>query len=306
MHKRITALLVLMGLVFSGCTSKDPLGTGSEGAPDNTITIGTANFPESEIIGQYWAKILTDAGFNVDMASGIGSREVYMQALEEGAVDIVPEYTGNLAQFLGAEVKTGSTAEQIYEQLEGVLPPSLSVGKPAPAESKDSYTVTKEFAKEHSLKTIEDLSRLGSFTLAANPEFAERPYGPQGLADIYKLAADKIEFKPIADGGGPLTIEALKSGDVEVADIYTTSPQLDSDGNRVDVMALDDPKNLVPAQSVLPVVRSVDVPREALEALNKANAQFTTKDLLAMNERNIGTEKAEPAVIVRDYIAAQK
>ena len=302
MRKRLTAVLATSGLLFTACASEDPTGTGGGDSADSTIVIGTANFPESEIIGQLWAEQLTEAGFDVEVTSGIGSREVYLGALNEGSIDLVPEYTGNLAQYLKADIAPGATGQDIYSQLEGALPEQLAVGEAAPAESKDSYVVTKEFAEQHSLKTLEDLKKLDSFTLAGNPELEDRPYGPAGLNSLYGVAEDKVEFTPISDGGGPLTVAALQSGEADVADVYTTSPHLDSEGNPVELVTLEDPKNLISAQNVVPVYREDSVPADAIEALDKETNSLTTADLKAMNERNVGKEKAEPAVIVRDFL----
>lgn len=299
--------LTASALVLSACgANNDPTDTASDNGADGgtqTITIGTANFPESEIIGQIYAGVLEEAGFDVEISSGIGSREVYMQALEDGDVDIVPEYTGNLAQFYGAELAPGADSQDVYRSLNDVLPQTLAAGNYAEAESKDSYTVTKDKANEFGLATLEDLSKLDRIVIAANPELAQRPYGPQGLADTYGADESKIELNAISDGGGPLTVASLLSDESTVANIYTTSPVLDQEGNEVDVVRLEDTKNLISAQNVLPVYRAHDVPEEAIAALDELSDQLTTEDLIAMNKRNIGEEKAEPPVIAADYVA---
>ena len=78
-----TTLFALSALALGACSSgDDPLATSPESAAgDETITIGTANFPESEIIGQLWAAPLEAAGFDVAVHSGIGSREGSLQPL---------------------------------------------------------------------------------------------------------------------------------------------------------------------------------------------------------------------------------
>jgi len=299
-----TTLFALSALALSSCSSgDDPLATSPESAAgDETITIGTANFPESEIIGQIWAAALEDAGFDVEVNSGIGSREVYLQALEEGSIDLVPEYSGNLAQYYGAELEAGTDADGVVSALSDVLPEGLAAGDIADGESKDSYRVTRELADEHGLQTLGDLDNLDQVRIAANPEFAERPYGPPGLASVYGVAEDKISVVPISDGGGPLTIAAVVEGTAEVADIYTTSPLLDSAGNEVDLVTLDDPEQLILPQNVLPLMRADAIPQEALDAINGISAELTTDVLVELNLRNIGEEKAEPPVIARDFV----
>lgn len=310
-RRTIVAATVLLGMTLSACAtdSGDPLAGDSagDGADGGTIVLGTANFPESEIIGQIWAATLEDAGFDVEVSSAIGSREVYLRALEEGSIDLVPEYTGNLTQFYLAdsgpgELAAGADADAVYSALEGALPEELAVAEYAQGESKDSYRVTRELADEYGLVTLADLDNLDQIRIAAAPEFAERPYGPAGLSGVYGIDAEKISMVPISDGGGPLTIAALVEGTAEAADIYTTSPLLDSNGNDIDLVTLEDPEMLILPQNVVPLMRAGELPQEAVDAINGINGHLSTEALVEMNRRNIGEEKAEAPVIARDFV----
>lgn len=309
--RTLIAAAALLGLTLTACTSEDPVasdptGTTPQGETD-TIVLGTANFPESEIIGQIWAAALEDAGFEVEINSGIGSREVYLRALEDGSIDLVPEYTGNLTQYFrtaegDAELAAGADADEVYALLQDSLPDAAEVGEYAAGESKDAYRVTRELAEEYELVTLGDLDNLEQVRIAANPEFGERPYGPTGLSEVYGVDAAKIAMVPISDGGGPLTVAALLAGTAEVADIYTTSPLLDSEGNEVDLVTLEDPEMLILPQNIVPLMRAGELPQEAVDAINGINEHLSTEVLVEMNLRNIGDEKAEAPVIARDFV----
>lgn len=305
------AAAALLGLALTACTSGDPVatdptGTAPQGETD-AIVLGTANFPESEIIGQIWAAALEDAGFEVELSSGIGSREVYLRALESGSIDLVPEYTGNLTQYFltgegEADLSPGADADEVYAVLQDNLPDTAEVGEYAEGESKDAYRVTRELADEYGLVTLGDLGNLDQVRIAANPEFGERPYGPTGLSEVYGVDAEKISMVPISDGGGPLTVAALVQGTAEVADIYTTSPLLDSAGNEVDLVTLEDPEMLILPQNIVPLMRAGELPQEAVDVINGINGHLSTEALVEMNLRNIGEEKAEAPVIARDFV----
>ncbi|QPK83890.1 ABC transporter substrate-binding protein [Corynebacterium qintianiae] len=287
---------VLATLTLTACGTQDPFAeetpAPSSAAEPGTVVIGTANFPESEIIGQIWAEALRKEGFDVEVSSGIGSREVYLGALQEGSVNVVPEYSGNLTQFYGGG------------ELADALPEDLVAGELSPAESKDAYRVTRDLADEQGLVTIADLDKLDTITIAAPPEFAQRPYGPEGLTTVYGIDAGKIKVNPISDGGGPLTVQALVEGAANVANIFTTSPALLKNGEEADLVILEDPENLIPPQNIVPVIKAGSLPDGALDVINSVDAQLTTEDVVAMNMRNVGPERAEPATIAKDFVAS--
>lgn len=307
---RVKSLVVLLPFLLAACAQGDPLDTsGSDETPTveadaGTIVIGTANFPEAQIIGHIWAEALDDAGFTATVAPGIGSREVYLTALEDGTLTIVPEYAGNLASFY-SELPERADEKAVRDTLAKSLPDTLELGDFSPAESADAYRVTVATA-ERGIRSIGDLDSLDHITIAAPPEFAERRYGPPGLTSVYGIDADKITVRPISDGGGPLTVQALAEGAVDAANIFTTSPAVTGKGERPDLVILEDPLHLIPPQNVVPVIRAGELPPGALDVLNDVNARLTTRDLTEMNERNVGAERAEPAAIARDWVQATR
>ena len=96
-------------------------GSGSGGDGGGTVRVGSANFPESEIIGELYAQVLEAKGLTVERKMQIGSREVYLKALEEGSVDVVPEYTGNLALYYDKSFAE-TDPDKTYDGLTEVLP----------------------------------------------------------------------------------------------------------------------------------------------------------------------------------------
>lgn len=282
-----------LGLATLAACGDDP--TDGETSASDTITVGSAAFPEAEILAEIYAQALEADGIKVEKKLNIGAREVYIKALQNGEIDLVPEYSGNLLTYFDPDA-TATSPEEIEDALDDALPDDLEVLDASAAEDKDSLNVTKKFAEDNGLTTIADLKKVDGLTLGANPEFKTRAYGIPGLEKVYGITG--IEFKPISDGGGPVTLKALLDGDVDVADIYSTTPSIVEN----DLVTLEDPKNLIAAQNVLPLIRDDKASDRVEDVLDTISAQLTTQDLLDLNAKNQGPEKAKPADLAKQWL----
>ena len=292
------ASVAAAALLLTACgADSDPLEDDETTQADgDTIVVGSQAYYSNEIIAEIYAQVLEDEGFEVQRDFQIGQREVYMPELESGEIDLVPDYTGNLVQYYNDEGDSGSP-EEVYEQVGDALPEGLQALDFAEATDQDSYTVTSETAEEHDLTTIGDLANLGdSVSMAANSEFETRPYGPEGAQELYGVT---IELTGVEDSGGPLTVGALTDGDVQVADIYTSSPAIEAEN----LVVLEDPEYLVLPQNVVPVADE-DLDEKAVEALNEVQAQLGAQDLVELNTRSVEDE-APAADVAAEWLEQQ-
>lgn len=298
---RVAAGVIAVGAVvaLAGCTQADPTApeTGDSGGGDSdTIIVGSFAFPESEILGELYAQALEAEGFDVETQFNIGPRQQTIPALQDGSINLIPEYNGNLLAYYDTEFPERTTEDVDAALVEAVAADDLVVYESAEAEDKDAYVVTSEFAEANNLTSIGDLAGVQPFTLGANPQFAELGYGLPGLASVY--GASDVEFIPYEDFGGPDTVRALVDDTVQVADIYTTSPALVAEN----LVVLEDPENLIAAQNVIPLVSaSVDSP-ELADVLNAISAALTTDDLIALRDRVEGDEQASAATAATDWL----
>ncbi len=94
------AVAVGATVALAGCASGDPLDNGStsDSASSETLVIGSQDYYSNEIIAELYAQALEENGYTVDRQFRIGQREVYIPEIESGAIDVFPEYTGNLLQ----------------------------------------------------------------------------------------------------------------------------------------------------------------------------------------------------------------
>ncbi|OMH35044.1 ABC transporter substrate-binding protein [Tersicoccus sp. Bi-70] len=263
-------------------------GSSASAAPADTVVIGSANFPESQIVAEIYAGAINGAGAKASTKPNIGSREVYIKALTEGSIDVVPDYSGNLLTYFDKSA-TQVSADDIAKALPGKLPSGLKALNASKAEDKDAMVVTKATAEKYSLKSIEDMGKVcDQLTIGGPPEFQERAYGLPGLKSKYNCTPKA--FEPYSDGGGPVTQKALLEDKVQVADIFTTTPAIKDN----DLVVLEDPKNNFIAQQVLPVIKDGKLSSQATDALNKVSAQLTTDDLINLNRMVSGDAKTSP------------
>ena len=260
-----------------------------------TLVVGSQDYYSNEIIAEAYAQALEGAGFTVDRQLRIGQREVYMPELEAGAIDVFPEYTGNLLQYLDQNA-TARSSDEVYDALRSTLPKGLRALEQAGATDQDSYVVTADFAAAHSLTSIGDLANAGALTLGGNSELQTRPYGPTGLSQTYGVT---VGFTPIEDSGGPLTIKALKDGDIQLANIYSSDPAL-ADGT---LRVLQDPKGLFLASHVVPLASS-RVNDDAAAFINRVSAAMDASDLVEMNRASTADQKSA-SQIAREWLISE-
>ena len=283
-----------LGLFLAACGG-DPAASGGDKSASDTITVGSAAFPENEIIAEIYAQGLEAKGVKVKKKLNIGAREVYIPALESGEIDLLPEYTGNLLQFVD-KTATATSSQDIHAALSDALPDKLKTLDVSRAEDKDSLNVTSEFASKNNLTSIADLKGVSGLKLGANPEFRTRPYGIPGLEKIYGVTG--VKFTAISDGGGPKTLKALLDGDIDVADIYSTTPSITENK----LVTLTDPSNMIAAQNVVPLIRDSKATDTVQKALDAISAQLTTQDLLDLNGKNQGADKTAPATLAKQWL----
>jgi osmoprotectant transport system substrate-binding protein len=294
---KLTAALAAtaVGLSLAACGG-DP--TDGDKAASDTIVVGSAEFPENAIIAEIYAQGLEAKGIKVKKKLNIGAREAYIKALEKGEIDLVPEYSGNLLSYYDPKT-TATSPEQIDEALDEALPDTLEVLDASAAEDKDSLNVTPELAAKEGLKTIADLKKIDGLKLGANPEFKTRSYGIPGLEKVYGITG--VKFTPISDGGGPATVKALLDGDVDVADIYSTTPSIVENK----LVTLEDPENLIASQNVIPLITDKKASDKVEKALDAISAQLTTQDLLDLNGKNQGSDKTAPAALAKEWLTSK-
>jgi osmoprotectant transport system substrate-binding protein len=276
----------------SASSGSNPL---SGGGASGSVVVGSANFPESELLAEVYAIALQDKGVKATTKLNIGDREVYYPQVVKGAITIFPEYNGALLSGEVDPTSTAKTTAAVDAALTAKLPSSLEILNPAPAQDSDALTVTAATAAKYHLKSIADLKPYASgWVLGAPSEFTTRPDGIAGLKANYGLTFKS--FDPL-DESGPLTLAALGDGKVQVADVFTTTPQIITDH----LVSLSDPKANFAAQNVIPLVYKADSTATITSTLNTVSAALTTSALLQMDNAVI-TDKQNYSTVATAFL----
>jgi osmoprotectant transport system substrate-binding protein len=264
---------------------------------DRVVTIGSADFPESQLIATIYAKALQAKGVKTETKLSIGSREVYMPALRDGSIDLIPEYSGSILTYLDRNAKP-QNAQEVNDALKKALPAGISMLTPSPAQDADTLVVTSATATKYGLKAIPDLKDVAAnLVVGASPEWRGRWEGMVGLKEVYGLTFKS--FRPL-DVTGPLTLSALLHGQIDVANLTSTNPAL----ARNKLVSLEDPKNLFPAQNIVPIFATQKIDEKVSAILDAVSAAMTTEDLVEMNGRLANHD--DIGAIAADWLTAHK
>jgi osmoprotectant transport system substrate-binding protein len=282
------------GQATSGGQASDQPGKGKP-----AVTLGTKDFTEEFVLGELYKQALEAKGYTVNLKKNIGATEIIDKALTSGQIDGYPEYLGvSVAVTFRKDIvpksaqQTYNLAKQLYEERGQVI------SQQTPFFDVDAIASTKEYADKNGLKTVADLKKLGSFTVGARPEFRNRFQGLKGMRSEYGLTNAK--FKQLALG---IQYQALDSGDVDTANVFSTDAQLASGKYTV----LKDPKGVFGYQHVAMVMN-----KDKYEALGGAEffgvidsvSKLLTNDAMISMNKAVAIDKQDEAEVAKSFLQA--
>lgn len=212
---------------------ENDLTSGIEATGSGSLTVGAANFSESETLAHLYRVVLEAAGYDVTVQT-IGNRELYEPSLESGEIDVVPEYAATMADFLNGKLngadaepvsspdldETVAALEQLGEQV------GIVFGTPSQAQDQNAFAVTEAFAETYGVATLSELAEKCSgeeTVLGGPPECPQRDKCQAGLEDVYDFQAGSFSS---LDAGGPQTKAALRDGTISVGLVFSSDAAL--------------------------------------------------------------------------------
>jgi osmoprotectant transport system substrate-binding protein len=310
----VAALALAVGLAACGSSNNKNSGTSSSAAGASTsasstpagqpgtgkpaVTLGDKNFTEQFILGQLYRQALEAKGYTVRLKDNIGSTEIADKALRSGQIDLYPEYIGIFNTAVAGDTKAYGTVQQAYAAGRAYAERHGFTLLPlTPFTDVDALAVKPAYAQKNNLTSVADLAKIRGLRLGAPPEFRKRETGLVGLARVYGIR--DVSFSPLTIG---LQYQALDSGKIDTADVFTTDGQLQ--GGRYTV--LRDPKNVFGFQNVTPVVSSRVLTAEGPEfqaTIDAVSQKLTTEAMQRMNAA-VAIDKQSPAAVARSYLQA--
>lgn len=285
----------VLGVAVAGCsTAEEP-----EMRAGDPIVIGSFDFGESELLGELYRIALTEHLYDVRHDSRLGTREAdVIPALRSGEINFTPEYIGSALEVTFGREPTADSDLAATELGELWGAEGFVVLDHTPAQDKYTLTVTGATAGTLGLEQVSDLEgKAGGLVLGGPVDCPERVRCLLGLEEVYGLTF--AEFKRL-DAGGPITVAALKSGEIHVGFLYSADGTLAQEG----FVILEDDRGLGPAENIAPVVTSAIVDhygQEFVDLINSVSAVITQDELIRMN-REVKYDSADVAEVARTFL----
>jgi osmoprotectant transport system substrate-binding protein len=270
--------------------------------PDNastTLTIGSKNFTEQQVLGEIYSQALAAAGYKVRKELNLGDEQTALKALKGGDISGYPEYTGTalLSFFDVPTSKLPKEPTAAYDQVKAdFAKEGITAFPPTPFTSSNEVAVTEATAKKYSLTDISDLSKVaGQLTMYGSPECRQRDDCLRGLESVYGLKFKKFVPIDIAQRH-----EVLTNGDADVSIVFTTDPQI---ARNKEVLLKDDKGMFPPYNSTFLMKASVaeKAGPDLQTTIDAVNKNLTARVMQELNAR-VDLDKETPEQAAGDYL----
>jgi osmoprotectant transport system permease protein len=248
------------------------LVVGGARADGEVLRIGSKRFTESYILGEIAACTARATGASVTVDAGLGGTAIVFRALEQGSIDLYPEYTGTLAQTILHDPR----ATELASLRRALAERGLGVSDPLGFEDSYALAVPENVARDLHLRTLSDLARHPDLRYGLSPEFLGRTDGFPGLSKRYGLEQAHVQA---LDHG--LAYAAMAHGSIDVTDAYTTDPEIE----RHHLALLGDDLHFFPSYEAVFVYRlaAKDKASGALAAVLGLAGAISTSEMTRLN-----------------------
>lgn len=294
-HKVAIILLVitLTAGVLAACG-----GTADGQEEPKKVVLASKPMTEQYILAEILTLLIeAETDIEVEQTLGIGGGTSNIHpAMENGEIDLYPEYTGTGWLFVLKE-EVLRDPDELYESVKAAYREEYGIHWSGRYGLNNTYSiaVTPEAAETYDLKTLSDLGKVSpELTFAANADFLERDDGYPGLEETYGFAFGDIKEIDIG-----LRYQSIQSDDIDAITVFSTDGQLQD----ADVVLLEDDKNFFVFYDGATLIRQETLDRypELEEVLEKLTGLIPNEEMIAMNYA-VEVENEDPAKVAEDFL----
>ena len=282
------ALISMLVLAACGGTTSPSGSSGpsATSAPSPVpITVGSKLDPEAQLLGEMYVLLLQKAGFTVNPKLALGMTPTVFAALKSGAIDLYPEFTATGLNILG--VKSSFNPTQDYQTVKTGFEQQYHITWLDEAPLNDGYALCTSKAESQKLgvTTLSQLApKVSQLTLATQSDgvtFFDDLKATYGFQTSSFKAVTKVDYA--------IGFAAVKSGDAQVTECYTT----DGSVTTQNFIFLQDDKHGFPEFHPAPIVRDSVLQSDPgiAAALNPLAPDLTT-DVSIMLQQQVAMKKA--------------
>ncbi|MBD1851959.1 glycine betaine ABC transporter substrate-binding protein [Leptolyngbya sp. FACHB-711] len=296
--KRIRHFIImpLLALVTAGILIACATG-GNSSNNQTPIRVGSKDFTEQFIIGEMYASVLEKAGLQVERKLNLGGTPVAQKALENGEIDVYPEYTGT-GLLTVLKLPANSDQKAVFDTVSQNYKEKFNLVwlEPAPMNNTQALAMTTEGSQKFGVKTISDMAAKASeLTMIGPPEFEVREDGLPGIKQKYGNFQLE-EYKAVDPG---LRYKGLVDGEADVTVAFGTDGEISA----FKLIVLEDDKKLFPPYQIAPVVRqaAIESHPDMQKALNQLAPLLTNETMQRLNYEVSGKQR-EPAEVAKEFL----
>ena len=293
---KVIGVILAILLVFTGISN---IFSGKKG---DTIVVGSKNYSEQLILANMVADLIEEkTDLNVERKLNLGGSSVVSSAIQKGEIDMYVDYTGCLLlNILGEPLIRDK--DEIYNRSKELMEERYGKQLAIPAQvfnaSAKGFDYNKTIADKYNIKKISDLAKYNNqFIISPTMEFVNRDDGLNELSKLYGL-----KFKSVKAMDGSLRYSALKNGDCQFIDAFSTEGLLKA----FDLQVLEDDREFFPPYNAVPVIRMDTLEKypELKEVLSVLDEKIDEETMIDLNYKVDKLSKS-PEEVAREFLISE-
>ncbi|WFA75828.1 ABC transporter permease/substrate-binding protein [Streptococcus suis] len=294
-----TILLALLVTLFTVGASYVPMLNFST---KQLVIAGKLGAEPEILINMYKLLIEDQTDIKVEIKPNFGKTSFLYEALKSGSIDIYPEYTGTITSTLlkNSPTDLSTNPEEVYAYAKEAILEQDGLVYLAPMAFQNTFAlaVTEDYAQKNDIEKISDLAKVQQTAVAGfSLEFNDREDGNIGLKNLYNLQLNVKTMEPA------LRYEAIKNGDVQLVDAYSTDSKIVSYKLKI----LEDDKQLFPPYQAAPLLSKETLEKypELEQVLGVLAGNISTEEMTQMNYA-VDVEGKSAEQVAREYLEQEE